>query len=435
MPGDTGQIIVLGGKESTGEYFSNDLTYLFIKAVKELNFPDPKIILRYCDETPSDLMKLSLECIATGVGSPLISNDDAIIPKLVDFGYNNEDAHNYVVSACWEPAPIKKGLEMNNIGSLIFLNPLTELLENENLDEFRDFDSFFDSYKTHLKDYIENMLNNASKLKWEKDPLLSIFIDNCDSSLKDLSEGGAVYNNYGLTSVSLSNTVNSLLNIKKFVFDEKKYKLSEFNEFRLNNFEDESIANILKNQELKFGSDKKEVINLTNNILKYAENNIREFNNCFGGKFKFGLSSPDYINYSKIPASFDGRKDFQPFNVHISCDNNKDYTELMRFASKLDYSGIKFNGNVVDFMVSPGFINKNFDKFLDFIILSLKMGVFQMQLNVLSSEMLINAKNNPQDYPNLIVRVWGFSTYFNDLPIEYKDLLIKRAIENERKNN
>ena len=86
-------------------------------------------------------------------------------------------------------------------------------------------------------------------------------------------------------------------------------------------------------------------------------------------------------------------------------------------------------------MVSPSFIKNNFDKFTDFIMLSLKMGVFEMQLNVVSSETLIKAKVNPDDYPNLIVRVWGFSAYFRDLPENYQDVLIKRALENEGKNH
>lgn len=106
--GDTGQIIVLGGLNDKNDYFANDLTYLFLKAVKDLNQPGPKLILRYSKETPEDLMNLALETMATGVGSPLISNDEMVIPNLINFGYNAQDAYNYVVSACWEPAPVGK---------------------------------------------------------------------------------------------------------------------------------------------------------------------------------------------------------------------------------------------------------------------------------------------------------------------------------------
>ena len=133
--------------------------------------------------------------------------------------------------------------------------------------------------------------------------------------------------------------------------------------------------------------------------------------------------------------SFDGRSNGDPFGVHISSDKaSLAYTELIQFASKLRYDGHRFNGNVIDFMVAPSFIENNFDKMVDFLMLSIDLGFFQMQMNVVSSETLIKAKANPKDYEGLIVRVWGFSAYFNDLPLAYKDLLIERALKNEGKS-
>ena len=155
-----------------------------------------------------------------------------------------------------------------------------------------------------------------------------------------------------------------------------------------------------------------------------------------GGKIKFGFSAPTYIiKASTSPASFDGRKNGEPFGVHISSDKpSVAYTELIQFASKLEYDGHRFNGNVIDFMITPSFIEDNFNKMVDFLILSISLGFFQMQMNVTSSDILIKAKANPKEYENLIVRVWGFSAYFNDLPENYKDLLIERALKNEGKS-
>ncbi|MBE6498181.1 MAG: hypothetical protein E7Z81_07910 [Methanobrevibacter sp.] len=431
LAGDTGQIIVLGGLNEDNSYFCNDLTYLFINALKELNLPDPKIILRYSDNTPDDLMELAVETLATGIGSPLLSNDDLVIKNLIEFGYEKEDAYNYIVSACWEPAPVGKGLELNNVNLIIFLKPLNELLDNEELSKYSNFNEFLEDYKIYLKYHVNEILNQINNYVWEEDPIISLFIDNNNN---DVSEGGAVYNNYGLTSVSLSNTVNSLYNIKKLVFDDEKYSFEELNESRKANFQDQVLLNELKNQK-RFGMDDSEIIRLTNEIICFVDDVFESERTRYGGKFKFGLSAPSYISGSlDISASLDGRKDYEPFNVHISLDDNNDYTEIMHFASKLDYTNHKFNGNVVDFMVAPDFIEKNFNKFLDFLKMSLNMGVFQMQLNVVSSKILIDAKKHPDRYPNLIVRVWGFSSYFKDLPIEYQDMLIKRACDNEKLN-
>lgn len=431
LAGDTGQIIVLGGLNEDNNYFYNDLTYLFIDALKELNLPDPKIILRYSDKMPNDLMELAVETMATGIGSPLLSNDDVIIKNLIEFGYKKEDAYNYVVSACWEPAPLGKGLELNNVNQIIFLKPLNELLDNEDLAKYLNFNDFLNDYEIYLKNHVQEILNQINSYTWEDDPIISLFIENNN---EDVSRGSAIYNNYGLTSVSLSNTVNSLYNIKKLVFDEKKYSFEELNEARKTNFQNDVLLNELKYQK-KFGMDDSEIISLTNEIISFVDDVFESEKTKYGGKFKFGLSAPTYISSSlDILASLDGRKDYEPFNVHISFDDNNDYTEIMHFASKLDYTNHKFNGNVVDFMVTPDFIEKNFNKFVDFLEMSLNMGVFQMQLNVISSKILIDAQNHPDRYPNLIVRVWGFSSYFNDLPIEYQNMLIKRAYNNEKLN-
>ena len=429
LAGDTGQIIVLGGLNEDNTYFYNELTYLFMEALKELKLPDPKIILRYSKDIPQDLLKLAIETMTTGIGSPLISNDDLVIENLINFGYEKKDAYNYVVSACWEPAPIGRGLELNNVHHFIFLKPLNELLDRD-MCNYNTFNELLDDYKKYLNNHVNQILSQINTYSWETDPIISLFIENKFN--EDISEGSAIYNNYGLTSVSLSNTVNSLYNIKKLVFDEKKYTLTELNENRKNNFPNEDLLKTLKDQE-KFGMDNEEIINLTNEITSYVDSICANNTTRYGGKFKFGLSAPSYISSSgDISASLDGRKNSEPFNVHISFENNKDYTEIMRFASQLEYNNNRFNGNVVDFMVSPDFIKKNLEKFMDFIKISLDMGIFQMQLNVVSSKILIDAQKHPEKYPNLIVRVWGFSSYFKDLPKEYQDMLISRSIKNEK---
>ena len=174
------------------------------------------------------------------------------------------------------------------------------------------------------------------------------------------------------------------------------------------------------------------VVSLANKIICYTSKILENKRNSLNGKFKFGVSSPNYISDSKnFPASFDGRKIGEPFSVHISTDKSNGYTELVNFASRIDYNFNRFNGNVVDFFVTPNFIKDNFDKFIDFLIASIKVGFFEMQMNVVSSKKLIEARKNPDKFPNLVVRVWGFSAYFKDLPDEYKDYLIERALKNE----
>ena len=439
----SGQVIILGGKydDEYGEYyFYNDLTYMFIRAIKDLQLPDPKVLLRVSSETPRDLIELSLETINTGIGSPLFSNDEVVIDKMIEFGYDKEDANNYVVSACWEPSAVGKGFEQNNINFISYLKPLNEFFDNETeqfLENVNSFGELFNSYKYYLKKDADELVAFLDNIEWNSDPLLSLFIDNCNEKNMDISQGGAKYNHYGITTVGLANTVNSLYAIKKLVFEDKKYSLNELNKMRKNNFKKDKYQdayNELKSIKPRFGMGDEEILDISNDIIQFLEDCFKDYTNKFGGKIKFGLSAPSYISAgAEINASFDGRKAGEPLSTHISLDTNKDFTEVLRFASKLDYGGAKFNGNVIDLMLSPDFIKNHSDKFTDFIYSSIKLGFFQMQMNVVDSKTLIEAKENPEAHPNLIVRVWGFSAYFNDLPEEYQDLLISRALKNEGK--
>ena len=445
LMGDTGQVIILGGKYSDeyGDYyFYNDLTYMFIRALKELQLPDPKLLLRVSNETPRDLIELALETINTGIGSPLLSNDELIIDKMIEFGYDKEDATNYVVSACWEPSAVGKGLEQNNINHISFLKPLNEFFDGETpqvLEMLDNFDELMNSYKYYLKRDAEGLIESLDNIEWNEDPILSLFIDDCNEKSIDISQGGAKYNHYGITTVGLANTVNSLYAIKKLVFDERKYSLNELNKMRKNNFKKDKYQdayNDLNEVKPSFGMDDEEIINISNTITQFLEDCLKEYTNKFGGKIKFGLSAQFYISAGEeISASFDGRKSEEPLSTNISMDSNKDFTEIIRFASKLDYGGAKFNGNVIDLMISPDFIKEHMGEFTDFVISSIKQGFFQMQINVVDRKTLIEAKENPSSHPELIVRVWGFSGYFNDLPEKYQEVLIKRALKNEGKSD
>lgn len=441
--GDTGQVIVLGGKyeDEYGEYyFYNDLTYMFLRAIGELKLYEPKIVLRISNETPRDLIELALETIRNGISNIMFSNDEIVIDKMVEFGYEKGDATNYSVSKYYGPSTVGKGLEQNNMACISFLKPLNEFFDNETpqmLDMLDNYGELFNSYKYYLKKEVESLIETLDDIEWNEDPLLSLFIDDCNDNQMDISKGGAKYNHYGITTVALENTVNSLYNIKKLVFEDKKYTLTDLNKMRKNNFKKDKyqdVYNNLRNMKPCFGMDDEEIINITNDVICLLEDSIKDYANEFGGRIKFGLSNSSYVfSDDEISASFDGRKDVEPFNPYISLDTDKDFTEVLRFASKIDLDRCKFNGNVIDLIFAPNFIRNHFDELTDFIMSSIQLGFFQMQINVVSSKTLIEAKEDPETHPNLIVKFCGFSTYFNDLPKGHQILLINRALRNEGK--
>lgn len=434
LMGDTGQIAILGGRGTDGQYHWNDLTRLFIEVSKELRLPDPKILLRCMADMPGDLLEAAVDCIATGIGAPLLSNDDAVIPAMLSLGYEEEDACNYETSACWEPLVPGISCEANNSASLNFAVPLTEMFNSPHFSEIGSMEGILELYKEHLGAYIRKVLAPLTRRVFEEDPLLSMASPSAKTRRKDITRGGAKYNSLGLTSVGLGTVVNSLLNVKRLVFDEGRYTLDQLNRYRKNNFagEDE-LVHEMKDRSPCFGCDNPEVLELSGRLIAFASGEFNKYRTRLGGKFKFGLSSPDYITRAQnIPATFDGRRDGDPFSVHISSAAAIPPTELLAFAMKLDYNENRLNGNVIDFITSPGMLKQNRDKYVALLRAGFAGGIFQLQMNVVDSKTLIAAKADPTLFPNLVVRVWGFSAYFNDLPEEYKDVLIARALESEK---
>lgn len=435
LQGDTGQIFVLGRSDENGEYICNELTYMFIEAMMDLKLPEPKCLLRVSKKTPRDLIELSLKSIATGIGAPLLANDDVIIPRLVEFGIEDSDAREYTTSACWEPLIGGKSTSPNNRTALNYLRAFDNMLRRENLNKIKSFDEFFETYLVYLRRNLRAVKRVVDKLVFQYDPLLSVFTYGCKSKKKDVSQGGAKYHNIGITSVAIGNLVNAMFIVRSLVFEKKEYTLIDIKKATLTEFEGyDKLYEYVKTNEKAYGTDDIEVIDLLNKITDCVAAEIEGFTNKLGGRFKFGLSGSAYIDAARgFGPSIDGRKSGEPFVVHISNENNNSFTGVINFAAKAKYDKSRFNGNVVDIMSSPDFINNNFDKVVDILIVGIKSGIFEMQMNVVSSDMLIEARKNPLKFPKLVVRVWGFSSYFNDLPDEYKDVLIERAMKNEGK--
>lgn len=426
LKGDTGQIIILGGLDDANNYFCNEYTRIFIKALQKVHLPDPKILLRCSKGMPVDLLELAMECNATGIGSPLFSNDDIVIPKLIDFGYDVEDAYNYGVSACWEPLSIGNSLEQNNLANIEYGRCVNAMILDERFAHCSDMTEIVSIYNEKLTENCYSIIKGLDSIRWQKDPLLSMMME----LKKDISEGGAKYNNYGILSIGMSAAVNTLLNINRFVFEEKKYSLEDIQNIIKDNYKD-GVSPFSINEN-GYGTESESAIKLTNYLIRKTEDNFRDYRNPLGGKVKFGLSSPGYLDFGKnCGATLDGRKSNEPFETHISRDKGEPLTEIMNFESKLSFTGVSANANVLDVMVPASLIKDNISKFATFMKGGIEEGIFQLQMNVLSYAQLVDVKKHPEKYPNLIVRVWGFSAYFNDLPEEYKDNLIRRAKEME----
>jgi len=430
LPGDTGQVIVLGGKDEKGVDKSNELTIFILDIMKELKLPDPKIVLRVHQNTPLEVWKKAVELLSEGLGYPLFSNDDVLIPALQQYGYEVKDSYDYVVSACWEPHIPGVSFDQNNVENLNLLEPLISIFNSGNFSDIKSFNELVEMYKSELKVYTFSLLQRIKNIKFKPAPLLSL-LTRCRE--KDISDGGAKYNHMGILTVGLSNTIDSLLNIKRWIESGVITSINEVKNLTDTNFQDNLVMLFdARTKGLKFGDDNEEVIAISNDIMQTILSVIENEINPLGGKYKIGFSSPAFVDLGKsLPATPDGRQAKEPLGVHISPSHGRlTYLQLFNFSSKLNYKKI-FNGAVTDIIIEASFLKKNQHIFSELFRVFFKLGGAQLQCNVLNYKHLLEAIEHPEKYPNLIVRVWGFSAYFKDLPEEYKQLIIKRAKQYE----
>jgi len=429
LMGDTGQIIILGGCDREGKCFQGRYTDMIANIVAELRLPDPKILIRVTENSIFEWDRISDQMLMNS-GSMLISNDDIVIKNMTEFGYDIEDARDYITSACWEP--ISAGcFEQNNILSLNFLEPFEKISKKfrHGYKSLVTYEDFINAYLLCLEDYASDIAKELRKLKWTADPLYSMFDEQARLNHSYIGEGGSKYNNIGILSVALGNAINAIINIKRLVFDEEKYTYGQLDKIRRKNYKGyDDVRTELLSVADSWGHDDPYVIKLANELTGRVIRVLTDYKMPFGGSIKMGFSSPHYIMDSKdYPASFDGRRRGDPFCIHISAGRGSAYTELFNLAAKLDYSLGRFNGDVADIIISPSFMRQHKKVFARMFRTAFSEGVCQLQVNMLDSRTLIAAKENPSAFPDLIVRVWGFNSYFNELPDEYKDYLIERT--------
>lgn len=424
ISGDTGEYILLGGINEKKESVDNEITELFLEVIGELKISTPKLILRVNDNTPHIIWQKAIECISTGCGSPLLMNERLIMNNMIKFGYRKEDVSELGTSACWEPLIIGKSFDQNNsLRSIIAVKAINDIILSGI--EYKSFNNLLEGFKSNLGKLI---IEGCHNLKLDCSPLFSLYMDDCIKKGEDYSEGGGRYAYHGMQVLSLPNAINSLLNIYRFVYSDKLFTLKDCANAIKNNYVGyEDMQKAFHANLQQFGAEDDYVLKLTNESLDVISKAAKkcEIN---GNKIKIGISSPNFVGEGAIfGATLDGRKAGAPFNVHISPLSEKvGIKEVCDFATQLHYADNMLNGNVVDFILPHAFL-KDPEKLEIILRDGMHNGIFELQLNVMDVDTLKDALIHPELHKNLLIRVWGFSAYFNDLPMEYKLYLIHRA--------
>lgn len=429
--GDNGQSLMLGGLNSDGEYRFDDLCRLCLEASLELGLIDPKINVRVCSKTPDEVYVLGTRLTKRGLGFPQYSNDDVVIPALISLGYDEKDAYDYTVAACWEFIIPGKGMDIPNIDAVGFPSAVNEAIAVARKNNVSSFDGFYDVTKRILGGYVKRIVDETRNISIEPSPFQSMLMDGCIERGRDISAGGK-YNNYGLHGAGLANAADALASIKKNVFDENNFDLET-----LSCALDADFVGYEKERRLMLAAPK------TGNNDDYADDMLIRLMNDFsaecakcrnerGGVFRAGTGTAMYYVWlsEKLGATADGRKKGEPFAANYSPSLGvvtDGVLSVINSFTKPDLTRCCNGGPLTLEFHDTVFRNEQgISKVAQLVKTFILMRGHQLQLNAVDRDALLDAQVHPEAHKNMIVRVWGWSGYFNELSPEYQNHVIKR---------
>ncbi|OQY11470.1 MAG: hypothetical protein B6I31_04900 [Desulfobacteraceae bacterium 4572_19] len=447
--------VTLGGVDAKGEDAVNDLTYIMLRVTELLKIRDPNVNARYHFEknTKQYINRVS-EVLVNTQAVPAFFNDKANIKALEGQGETTEHARDYAIVGCVELSssgrdyPASSSIMLNLAAPMEMAlfegkRPITgdqqigpATLAIDKINSFKDFqNAFITQLDWLINQAIElNEYFGATHQDIMPSPLLSAFFHGPLQKGKDIINGGAIYNSSGATHIGFADVVDSLSAIEYIVFIKQRFTLKEVVQAVKRNFntkEDLIIYQYLKNHTPRYGTEhpisQKNADYLIDHLYKKYQSNI----NYRGGPYRPAYwSMTNHAGLGKISYALPhGRKKGEVFASGITPVSEvvPELTACLNSVAKLDAE--KIPGCLalnIKYTPEPD-KEKMIKKFVQTIQAYFKSGGQQVQFNIMDYKMLEDAKKNPDKYPQLLVRVSGYSAYFKDLNDKMKDELITRT--------
>ncbi len=450
------QAITLGGVTPEGDDGVCDMTYIFLKVTEMLSIRDPNVNARFNPGKNSDTyLKRLCEVNLITSATPSMHNDNEVMGSLEEFNYDIEDLRNWSATGCVEPTLSGKHIGhtnfqmMNMVAALeMALNNGTHPLLNWKLgpdtgkiddEPFKTFDDFFNAFITQFKFIIDQSIEYNDMLAQAHQvirptPLLSSVISDCISKGKDVTIGGAKYNSSGAALIGLADITDSLLVIKKLVFDDKKVSLKDLKKAVDENFEKDPALHAMVTKKVPlFGSGSDEAVAMADRVAKFAHDYYGAKKHYRGGRYTVGFwSMSNHVAYGTLTGALpSGRLSGKAFTPGLTPEPNasKNLLDNIRDVARLDTKNI--NNNIafnVKVVPSPEDTReKTVNDMFSYVKTYFDMGGMQMQMNVVTSETLKDAMAHPENYRNLLVRISGYNAYFVTLNRDMQLELIERA--------
>lgn len=445
--------IIVGGKGRKNPKEADRFLHIAMKVAKNCRYVEPQFTLRFDSETSDEIWDEALDALGAGATYPTLYNDDINVPA-VSYGMrvDEEVAKQYVPFGCTEFVIQGQSTGTPNV-CINLLKILTIFMNNgidpmdgkdksgeftfEPLSDYKTFDEFYNGYKDFL-DYYLDLSAHAQYYSYEvmnryvSFLFTSILTDDCIERGKALLDGGVRYLGGTNETYGNINTSDSLWAIKHLVFDTKKYTLEEINQAVLANFEGyEYIRKDCLNCD-KYGNDLDTADNMANDLYEFVAKGVRDRGIELGMQYFLIVISNNQLNTewgNRTAASPDGRLSgmyMNPANNPQGGADKNGPTALLNSISKFD---AKYHaGSVQNIKFSPKMFNENRIVIKQLLKTYFKRGGCHLMVTVVDKDVLEDAVIHPEKYPNLIVRVSGFSAVFVNLSSNVQQELLSRVL-------
>ena len=435
--GDNGQSMMLGGVTRDGKPAFNALSRLCMKACGELKLVDPKINLRVDKSTPLEVYEAGTELTAKGLGFPQYANDDVVIPALQKWGYELEDARDYVTAACWEFVIPRYGMDIDNIDAVSFVGCLDTALRR--FTGPTGYDDVEREFLAEIRRRADALVAKYAHVEILPGPFVSVLSDGCIARARDLCKG-AKYNNFGIHGTGLAVAVDSLASVRELVFEKKLVTLEELVKLLDTDFAGRpdvlaaaKAAPKMGNADPRADEIAKRLVDFWGHVFDGKTNDRISPVTGKPGVFRPGTGSAMYYIWHarEVPASADGRLKGQPLSANYAPSLDvpvKGPVSVVRSFTEPDLVPVCNGGPLtIEIHDSAFAFPDGVTKVAQLVKFFVERGGHQMQINTINRETLLDAQKHPENHRHLIVRVWGWSGYFVELDREYQDQIIRRV--------
>ena len=443
--------INLGGVKPDGSDGVNEVTYLLLEVIDEMRLLQPSTNVQVSKKSPELFLKKAGEVIRKGWGQPSVFNVEAVISELLAQGKSLIDARCGGTSGCVETGAFgKESYILTGYFNLVKVLEITlnggknpadgKMLGLDTGDpgHFETFEQLLDAFEKQLNHFINIKITGnqvIEKMYAEEmpSPFLSLIIDDCIENGKDYNAGGARYNTNYVQGVGIGTITDSLASLKKHIFEDKSITWEELLDLLRNNFQDkENLRQFLIHKTPHYGNDDDYADMIMQDVFKRFYHSVNGRKTARGGTYRINMLPTTCHVYfgSVIGSTPDGRLSGMPLSEGISPSQGVDLngpTAVIKSASKMDH--LLTGGTLLNMKFTPRVLsgNKGLDSLTQLIRSYFILDGHHIQFNVIDADVLREAQKNPEQYRGLIVRVAGYSDYFNNLSEKLQNEIIART--------